>query len=259
MNLLSLKWNNFEPNVSKSFSSLREENEFYDVTLVSDDETEIKAHKLVLSTCSLLFKNILRGKSHPSPMLYLCGVNSEELHLVLDYIYNGEVQVEDIKLERFLFVAKILKLEGLLECEGLNVEETIDKIPLTLSPSKPNEDEEISQQTGCRRRYESKSLYISSTESEFPNILNEYETANKSLQVIESDINEVEEKIAERRERLEDGSYRCQTCGRLMKTRQDIGRHIETHLEGLSFQCSLCEKTFRYYKNNQNPKKMKYF
>ena len=36
-----LKWNDFHTNVSKSFSRLRNENDFYDVTLVSDDQKQV--------------------------------------------------------------------------------------------------------------------------------------------------------------------------------------------------------------------------
>ena len=48
----SLKWSDFQSVVSQSFSVLREEADFYDVTLVSDDYTQISAHKLVLSASS---------------------------------------------------------------------------------------------------------------------------------------------------------------------------------------------------------------
>ena len=47
-----LKWNDFLSNVSKSFSLLRNEDYLHDVTIVSDDNEQIAAHKLVLSTCS---------------------------------------------------------------------------------------------------------------------------------------------------------------------------------------------------------------
>ena len=34
----SLKWNNYKENTIKTFSLLRREEEFFDVTLVSDDQ-----------------------------------------------------------------------------------------------------------------------------------------------------------------------------------------------------------------------------
>ena len=108
----SLKWNDFQSVVSQSFSVLRREEDFYDVTLVSDDQTQIPAHKLVLSASSHFFKSILKRNPHSHPLLYLSGVNSANLNLILDYIYQGEVQVNQEHLESFLEVAQRLKLPG---------------------------------------------------------------------------------------------------------------------------------------------------
>ena len=41
----SLKWNDFQKNVSQSFGLLRQEEDLFDVTLVSDDEMQIPAHR----------------------------------------------------------------------------------------------------------------------------------------------------------------------------------------------------------------------
>ena len=53
-----LKWNDFNSNVSKSFSILRNAKYLHDVTLVSDDHGKVEAHKLVLSACSEYFRDI---------------------------------------------------------------------------------------------------------------------------------------------------------------------------------------------------------
>ena len=41
-----LKWNDFHSNASKSFSNLRNEDDIFDVTLTSDDQKQISAHKV---------------------------------------------------------------------------------------------------------------------------------------------------------------------------------------------------------------------
>ena len=68
MEKFSLKWNDFEANASKSFRNLRKEEHFYDVTLVSDDQQFVSAHKLILSASSEFFKNILKLSSHSNPL-----------------------------------------------------------------------------------------------------------------------------------------------------------------------------------------------
>ena len=64
-----LKWNDFQYNVTKSFSNLRKEEDFYDVTLVSDDQKQMSAHKVVLSSCSEFFNKRLTLRSHEAKTL----------------------------------------------------------------------------------------------------------------------------------------------------------------------------------------------
>ena len=88
---INLNWSDFLANVSRSFSNLHGDDLFTDVTLVSDDNKQIGAHKLILSAVSEFFRNILADKSHVHPMLCLDGVNSEELNMIIRYLYVGEV------------------------------------------------------------------------------------------------------------------------------------------------------------------------
>lgn len=88
MEKFCLKWNDFQTNVTKTFSSLRQEEHLFDVTLVGDDEQHIGAHKLVLSASSEFFKNIIKEAKHSNPLIYLSGFKSKDLLLVMDYIYQ---------------------------------------------------------------------------------------------------------------------------------------------------------------------------
>ena len=114
MEKFSLKWNDFKENVSNSFSTYRKENDFYDVSLVSDDDEVVSAHKVVLSASSEFFKTILKKADHSKPMIYLSGVKSKELNHILDYIYEGEVQLFQEDLSSFLDVAEKLRINGLI-------------------------------------------------------------------------------------------------------------------------------------------------
>ena len=110
----SLKWNDFASNVSNSFSKLRQETRLYDVTLVSNDHQQVSAHKLVLSACSEVFSNIFNSNNSPNMMLYLDSVDVKEIIFMLDYIYQGEVQIHQEYLDRFLELATKFKFLGLL-------------------------------------------------------------------------------------------------------------------------------------------------
>ena len=114
-----LKWNDFESNISKTFSKLRGESELFDVTLVGQDQKKVSAHRLVLSACSNFLKNILYdNNSHSHPLLYLDGVDSEDINQMLDYMYKGEVKIKQDYLERFLQISNKFQLEGLLGGEN---------------------------------------------------------------------------------------------------------------------------------------------
>jgi len=108
----SLRWNDFESNISVAFRELREEKDFFDVTLACDD-SQVQAHKVILSACSPFFRNILRRNPHQHPLLYLKGVKYKELLSVLDFMYQGEVNVAQEELNSFLAVAEDLRVKGL--------------------------------------------------------------------------------------------------------------------------------------------------
>jgi len=109
-----LRWNDFERNISGAFRELREDKDFFDVTLACDDD-QIQAHKVILSACSPFFRTILRRNRHEHPLLFLKGVKYVDLVSVLNFMYHGEVNVAQEELNSFLAVAEDLKVKGLTQ------------------------------------------------------------------------------------------------------------------------------------------------
>jgi len=109
-----LRWNDFESNISVAFQELREDKEFFDVTLTCD-ENQIQAHKVILSACSPFFRTILKRNKHEHPLLYLKGVKYSDIVAVLNFMYHGEVNVAQEELNSFLAVAEELKVKGLTQ------------------------------------------------------------------------------------------------------------------------------------------------
>ena len=56
---------------------------------------------------------------------------------------------------------------------------------------------------------------------------------------------ETKEKMKELYRRV-DGVLMCTACEYKTKDNSNIKRHAETHLEGLSYSCNLCDKDFRF-------------
>ena len=85
-----LRWNDFETNISSAFQEIREEKEFFDVTIATEDN-QVEAHRVILSACSPFFRQILNRTHHHHPLLYLKGVRFDDLSAVLNFMYHGEV------------------------------------------------------------------------------------------------------------------------------------------------------------------------
>ena len=234
MEKFCLKWNDFQVNVSNSFSTLRKENDFYDVSLVSDDDQVVSAHKVVLSASSKFFKSILRKSDHSKPMIYLSGVESTQLNCILDYIYEGEVQLYQEDLDKFLDVAKKLKIYGLIEGIGGSKEEASEKLEeVDLDDDIESfEESSLLNEEKCQARkkesFTKKSdRIVSVVAQEGTNV---YEEAKRAVDDI----------------LIKDGdNWVCKVCNKSSKKSNDMRRHAEVHIEGLSFPCQLCGDIFR--------------
>ena len=142
-----LRWNDFESNISLAFRELREDKDFFDVTLACDDD-QIQAHKVILSACSPFFRTILKRNRHEHPLLYLKGVKYIDLMAVLNFMYHGEVNVAQEELNSFLAIAEDLKVKGLTQnkSEEAPRQQLEDKTPKPRPRDPPEEREEPSQQ-----------------------------------------------------------------------------------------------------------------
>ena len=143
----SLKWKDFQTNVVKKFSNLRFKEDYYDVTLVSADQEKFQAHRLVLSACSPYFDNILKSDKGTFNQLMLCldNVTSTDVNNILDYIYNGEVQILENELNQFLAIADRFQLEGLtgMKEDENDLQPEINSQPESSDTDFKSQDQEI--------------------------------------------------------------------------------------------------------------------
>ena len=235
MEKFSLKWNDFHANVSKSFGLLRTEESLHDVRLMTEDYHEVSAHRLVLSACSEYFRNIFKNSKMRDTLICLDGITNEDFKNVLDYIYYGEARIFQDKLDRFLNVAERLKLEGLLSKEE-------DETNYTEEPGSRHTIENNGAETLIK---EDAKIMRNANERTVPEDLSKLMT--KTIDNV-ADYNEIDLKIKEYGERLEDGNRRCTLCDKVVpgKNLTNFRHHVEKyHMEGLSFDCPYCDKTFR--------------
>lgn len=135
----SLCWNNFHANMSAGFHGLLSRGDLVDVTLAADGRL-LQAHKLVLSVCSPYFQEMFKSNPNPHPIgkmqtisLHICvfirifsfltlpflvsvflkDVSHSALRDLLQFMYQGEVNVKQEELASFISTAEQLQVKGL--------------------------------------------------------------------------------------------------------------------------------------------------
>jgi len=114
-----LKWNDFQGSISSSLGSLRTTSDLLDVTLQCGTES-LQCHRLVLSACSDWFKTVFRALPAITqhPVIVLWEATARDMALLLDFMYNGEVNVKQENLNSFLALAEKLSVRGLTQGQG---------------------------------------------------------------------------------------------------------------------------------------------
>ena len=239
---LCLQWNEFKENVIFAFGSLREDNNFADVTLACEDGQQVEAHKVILATSSPFFKMLIGRNKHPHPLIYMKGVKYANLLAILEFLYRGEANLFQDDLDSFLAIAEELKLKGLTGVETAEAESNEARRPVDRGF-----DQFIKGETS--------SLKQSSLSSTFDRgSRNHRSGANgviATLNHFSGDFKELDEKCDSMIEKTMDrvqgkAAFECKVCGKQALHKGNMRKHIEAnHLEGVLVSCSKCEKTFR--------------
>ena len=119
---------NFNETSSNIIRSLLADEDFTDVILACSDNTQVRAHRAVLSATSKFFNNILKMNKGPNLVLYLKGVKQQDLMSLMEFIYCGKTNVKKAGLSSFLEAAEELRIEGLVPSKPEKVQETRQEI-----------------------------------------------------------------------------------------------------------------------------------
>jgi len=235
-----LKWNDFQTNLCETFQNVRGEDDFSDITLVSEDKQHVKAHRVILAASSPFFKDLLQTNQHPQPLVYMRGVRGTTLEALVDFIYCGEANVLQDGIDTFLALAEEMQLKGLTGPQ-----------PETEPPKQPsiNENSTKHHQTliqevrarGTKAILKQENMITSQVTDNFE----EYQVVKEADTFLDNtDVGELEEHLSSLIERV-NGTWTCKMCGKTRRDKTDIKRHAETHIEGASHPCNTCGKTFR--------------
>ena len=112
----NLKWHTHSDHLRTMMKEMMND-DFTDVTLVSEDKKQIRAHKNILSACSPVFKDIVKLEQSARSIIFLKGVYSSELESIMQFIYLGEATFYEERMKEFIAVAKSLEIKELCNAD----------------------------------------------------------------------------------------------------------------------------------------------
>ena len=268
----NLNWNSYTDHLREMLQEMMKTTELTDVTLVCDDKTQFKAHKIVLSACSSFFKSIISDLPVKNSVIYLRGIQHQEMESILEFMYLGVASINQERLNEFLDIAKNLKIKELSKTvkyknEKPEINEIVDNGEpefaefenKNVSTRKPEmseymefKNENVSNEKPDKlirnldRLFDNKDVL---TEVEIPD--NENEDPKKHIESKHNDVkydcNYREYQAACQsylkshvQSKHESMKYVCNQCDQQFTVRIHLKRHIRTMHDGNRFDCDQC-------------------
>ena len=201
----SLKWQEYSDHLKSMMKELMMNEDFSDVTLVTEDKKQIKANINILRACiNPVFKDILKKDKNSSPIVYLRGIQYPELETIIQFIYLGEATFYEERMIEFLAVAKSLQIKELFNSE-------------TESNEEPEE-------------YPSQNDQDTSTK-----------LVKKKEQTVTTSDNITKQEPQERPESVVTGKYECGQCHRTYSSQPGLYNHKLSAHQGVKFACDQCD------------------
>ena len=234
---LYLSWKSFDRHVLATFQEILKDSNLSDVTLVCEDQIQIPAHKLVLSSVSPVFRNLLLNNSDLQPLIYLDGVNKQQLQSILQFIYLGKTTVLKDQVKEFMDIAEELQIKELVsdfQIEG-QLFKTTDEVQQTFDEASANaevfpEEDKIEPET--RSKLSSISLELA-----------EYEHKSNRYYCDQCEYNTTQKgHLKTHQQSIHEGTrYPCDKCEYQATTQGNLKVHQESKHEGIRHSCTQCE------------------
>ena len=265
----NVTWHNYTDHLREMLEEMHFDDSFADVTLVTDDKRQLKAHKNILSACSSVFKEILHINTNDNhPVIYLRGIQHSEMKSILKFIYSGESNFHEERMDEFLLVAKNLGIKEL----GNNAEvgdsvvsaENYDNVSTgNVSDDKVVFDDIPSSQEALPHEYSQEEQIITSPIIPLVEPSVSPEGSSQGEENLSDNVRKRRhegvrydcdhcDKQFKRQDRLhhhiksahEGVKYVCNQCGHKATRQSDLKNHIKTIHEGIKYDCNECDKQY---------------
>ena len=206
----NINWHTYSDHLKEMLHEMMKSNELADVTLVCDDKKQFKAHKIVLSACSSVFRRIIKDLPKNGSVIYLRGIQHQEMESILEYMYLGIATFYQERINEFLNVAQNLEIKEISEDAKIEDENSSTE---DQNKSDTEDDAELDR------------------ESQINNDVNERLLRN----IRESQL-----------QKNTDGMFECDQCESKFLRKDHLKRHIQSKHEGVRYACNQCDYQASY-------------
>ena len=201
----TLKWHTYSDHLRDILQEMSSDDSFADVTLVTDDKKQIKAHRNILSACSSVFKDILQiNTNNNHPVIYLRGIQHSEMESILQFIYLGEANFYEERINEFLTVAKNLDFRDLAECFEDGDSTAVKDDTNTKTEESPIEADDVG-----------------ASKQDIEVAKGQHQTPGKAV--------------------TKKYNYECHQCDKVYNYGHHLARHIKSVHEGVKYACNQCD------------------
>jgi len=224
----NLNWHTYSDHLREMLHNMMKTGNLTDVTLVCDEQRQFKAHKIVLSACSTVFKNIIDSLPLNSSEIYLKGIQHQEMESILDFMHFGVATFFQGRMKEFLNVAKNLEIKEISkdvgfkhseECNGeeKDMTETASKEFNSETETDDSVKDQLTIETNQNIR---RNLTCLQCNAQFT----KKSTLNRHIKSIHEAI-----------------TYSCSHCDKTFKQQGTMNRHIKSKHEGVKYICNQCD------------------
>ena len=226
MEKYNLTWDSHSDDLRNMLRGFFTSRNFADVTLICDDMKKIKAHKNILGAWSPVLKDIFETELGQPSIVYLRGINHSTMESVVQFIYLGEVSLNEDSINDLLSVAKDLKIWQL--CEAKVIEDETEQIHMS----------ELEGETVDHPFFVMETPEINTN---IP-VKQEKNTLGYSdlLQDSKTDIKMDDQNYGMK----SDKEYQCPNCRYKSNRMSNLKQHIKSRHQGMRYPCNHCDRDF---------------
>ena len=222
----SLTWHAYSDYLKTMMKELLMNEDYSDVTLVTEDKKQIKANINILRACSPVFKDILKKEKNSSIIMYLSGIQFSEMESIIQFIYLGEATFYEERMDRFLAVAKSLQIKELCDAENETEKEPFKPIPRDSTENLKEEETVISD-----------NVSVQAPQIVSDNFRFECDQCDKTYLSREG--------VKKHKQTAHEGvKYPCDQCDYQATRKYHLTVHIQSMHEGVKWVCDQCEQMF---------------